>query len=138
MATLILYGQLLGLLMASILSPGARIIQHKCGKRSDGGREAGEGSGNFFLEGVLALSISSSWLASFPIIKKLASSCCQVSPCRSVQADVNKGKPFQCRATVVVSTLPDWTASKAIHLTWLVPICRLQYLSYNFSLRAFE
>src|SRR5438128_1900003 len=72
-ATLILYGRWLGLLMASILSPGARIIQHKCGKRSDGGREAGEGSDNFHLEGVLALSISSSWLASFPIRKKPAS-----------------------------------------------------------------
>src|SRR2546423_1486033 len=59
--------------MASISPPGARIIQHKCGKRSDGGREAGEGSDNFHLEGVLALSISSSWLASFPIRKKPAS-----------------------------------------------------------------
>src|ERR1700736_6005609 len=43
-ATLILYMRWPGLLMANILSPGARIIQHKCGKRSDGGREAGNGT----------------------------------------------------------------------------------------------
>src|ERR1700676_2315094 len=46
-ATLILYMRWLSLLMANILSPGARIIQHKCGKRSDGGREAGNGTDNF-------------------------------------------------------------------------------------------